>query len=261
MSRSVANAVANARPARASSGVGPAKSLGKVVGVPGSPQVPQVNQKGGANRAASLNPLTKRVESSAPTAAAATNPSTGLPWDARAEQEAQEAKTGYENTEAELAGNWTAREGYYGFGANGADNPYSQAALLATHHEWNERGRSNASGLQTFAGSNVNAERQEVGRYTTSYGQLLQAYEDEKAAKERDEEAAKRSYEGVAGEGGTAQLGALQRAGETEPQPVAAPVSPDGGGGGGSSKLPKPANAPSGKKWAWNGSQWHLVKA
>lgn len=254
MARSVANAVANARP------------VPKVVGIKGSPQVPQVNQKGGTNRSTSLNPLTKSYEASNPVAAAsAPPPPAGMPWDSAAQQQVNEAKTGYEDTESELAGGWAAREGYYGFGENGANNPLSQAALLATHHEWNERGRSNSSGLQAFAGSNVNAEREEVGHYTTSYGQLLQAYEDEKAAKEREEEKAKRDYESVAGEGGTAQLGALQRAGESE-APAVGPEGPEGGGGGsggggGKSKPPKPSSAPANKKWAWNGSQWHLVKA
>jgi hypothetical protein len=156
-----------------------------------------------------------------------------MPWDAQAQQEVGEATNNYNDTIAELGANWAGRETYYGFGENGANNPYSQAALLAKHHEWNERGRSNASGLQAFAGSNVNAERQEVGRYTTSYGQLLQAYEAEKAANDAKKERALHEYQdvvGVEGKGGSAQLGAIQRAQETEPEPVA---PPEGGGGGG----------------------------
>jgi hypothetical protein len=237
MARSVAAAVAAARPVRAASGVGNATSLGKVVGVPGSPQVPQVSQKGGANRGTSLNPLTKRVAGGgAPSASAAAAPTrdSAAPWDAQAESEAGEAETAFNTKEAELAGNWTAREGYYGFGANGANNPYSQASLLATHHEWNERGVLNGAGNQLYAGSTVNAHRQETGRYTTSYGQLLQAYEDEKAAKEREETAAGSAYETALKNAG---LGAIGRASATEPEPVAA----GGGGGGGASRGSAPA--------------------
>jgi hypothetical protein len=150
--------------------------------------------------------------------------STTLPWDAQAQAESNDATTRYTNAEAGLAGNWASRESFYGFGDNGANNPYSQAALLATHHEWNERGRSNASGLHAFDGSNVNARNEEANRYASSYEQLLQAYEAEKAQKTREEEAAQREYEdvvGVDGKGGSAQLGAIQRASEAEPAPIA----------------------------------------
>lgn len=149
-----------------------------------------------------------------------------MPWDAQAQQESGEALTAETNTIAELGANWAGRETYYGFGDNGANNPYSQAALLATHHEWNERGRSNSSGLQAFAGSNVNAEREEQGRYTTSYGQLLQAYQAEKAAETAKEERAKQELNDAES---AAQLGAIQRAQESEPEPAA--VSSPGGGG------------------------------
>jgi hypothetical protein len=71
-----------------------------------------------------------------------------MPWDARAQQESGEALTNEQNTLNELGANWTGREIYYGFGENGANNPYSQAAMLAKHHEWNERGRQNGAGLQ-----------------------------------------------------------------------------------------------------------------
>lgn len=221
MPRNLAHAVSNARPARASSGVH--RANGGTTAPAGSSRGPTTGLS--SNRAFNTNHPSyvaqpSKPAPSAPAAAPAPAAPTGMPWDARAQQEFGAAQTKYNDTIAELQGNWATREQFYGFGANGANNPYSQASLLAKHHEWNERGRSNASGLQAFAGSNVNAEREEVGRYTTSYEQLLQAYEAEKAQNQRKEEQAK--HEEEEGEE-NAQLGAIERAQQTEPEPVAAP--------------------------------------
>jgi hypothetical protein len=221
VARNLANAVAAARPVRASSGVHAANggTTAQSIGVSRAKTASGI----GLGAARVVKPA---ASAPAPATASAPAPGISMPWDARAQQEVGEAQTTEGNALGELGADWTGREAYYGFGANGANNPYSQATLLATHHEWNERGRSNASGLQAFAGSNVNAERENVNNYTTSYGQLLQAYEAEKVSKEAREEAAKRE---LAAAEQAAQLAAIERAAETAPEPVAAPSSPGGG--------------------------------
>jgi hypothetical protein len=58
--------------------LGTAKPVSRLVGIKGSPQVPQVNQAGGSNRATSLNPLTKAIaaKSAATAPASPTNVAT-----------------------------------------------------------------------------------------------------------------------------------------------------------------------------------------
>jgi hypothetical protein len=190
-----------------------------------------------------------------------------LPWDSVAEGQAATAGVGYNNSIAQNASNRALGESEFGvgegMGGNGyayndyKNNPYSQAAILQHNHESNSRGINTTAGQALYSGQTGNAQTIESGRTNQAHQGIVN--EDARAnanwnAEEKAAEVAEQEAVNAAKEG------AIQRALEATPPevPLGNGGNSNGGSGGGKEKIPYPA--PANKKWAWNGSHWHLVK-
>jgi hypothetical protein len=140
------------------------------------------------------------------------------PWDSQAEREQSEAGFEKAQTTADLAGERQAQEEQSGLGPAGADNPYSDAAMLKRQRESSSRGQLNTAGNQLYAGSTINAQRGIQSAYDQSYNQLTATDAQQAAANARGVNTANREYElGLA----KIKEGAYNRALETEPAPLA----------------------------------------
>jgi len=187
---------------------------------------------------------------------------TALPWDSIAEGQVATAGANYKNSVAQVAANRAIGEQEFGIDVGYDDyrnNPYSQAAILQHNHESNARGINTTAGQALYSGQTANAQAIEQGRTNQAHQELVNADERAKAnwlAEERAAEIADQEAINAAKEG------AIQRALEATPPEVPPEVPLNEGSGGGSQQKEKiPYPAPPKKKWAWNGSHWHLVKA
>jgi len=186
---------------------------------------------------------------------------TALPWDNIAEGQVATAQKAGIDSKTQIAAN---RD--YGLREFGLDpgyndpkaNPYSQAAILQHNHESNARGINVTAGQALYSGQTGNAQTIESGRTNQAHQGLVNAEEQAKATWIAEEKAAQHAEEeGI----NSAKEGAVQRGIESYHPEVPLPEGGGNNGGGGNQKPPKPGSAPPNKKWAWNGSNWHLVKA
>lgn len=198
------------------------KPASGLVGVKGSPRVPQVNQAGGTNRATSLNPLTKSYEANNPATGPAVNPSP-QPWDSIAEGKAAAAGANYKNAVDQTAANRATGLSEYGLehelGLNGVydddlkNNPFSQAAVLQHNHESAQRGILTTAGQAGYSGQTGNAQGAETGRTNQSHQALVNEQERAKAGWIAEEKAAERARNEAVEE---AKEGAINRAVEAD---------------------------------------------
>jgi hypothetical protein len=149
------------------------------------------------------------------------------PWDARAEREATETGLEHEEAGTDLAAKRRSEQEQSGLGPAGADNPYSDAAMLKRQREAGSRGQLNTAGNQLYAGSTLNAQDQIASTYDQGFNALTAADAAGQAAYERGKNTANKGYElGLA----KIREGALDRVLQSEPAPLA--VGPGGGRGG-----------------------------
>jgi hypothetical protein len=139
------------------------------------------------------------------------------PWDSQAERESSEAGFERAATGANLTAARNAEEEQSGLGA-GADNPYSDAAMLKRQREANSRGQLNTAGNSLYSGSTLNAQREISSAYDRSYNALTTKDALQAAAFQRGTDETNREYElGL----DKIKEGALNRALESEPAPLA----------------------------------------
>ncbi len=177
-----------------------------------------------------------------------------LPWDSVAEGKVANAGAQYKNTAAQIAANRDIGLREFGLDPGYNDwknNPYSQAAVLQHNHEANEAGINVTAGQALYSGQTGNAQGIEAGRRNQGFNALQNQEAQAKANWTAEEKAAEQRLKEEKQE---AQEGAIER-GLNAPQPE---VPLPGGNGPQKEKIPYPA--PQNKKWAWNGSHWHLVK-
>lgn len=103
-----------------------------------------------------------------------------MPFDSIAQRE--EAQLGNESadTRASLAAKYAAAQSDLGFGS-GASNPYSQSAENQTQLDNNQRGITNASGNQLYAGSTANAQSGARSEYDKNQKQIEDQFASEQA--------------------------------------------------------------------------------
>ncbi len=141
-----------------------------------------------------------------------------MPWDSQAERESAELDNEAGDTRTQIASDYQRSQEELGFGA-GADDPYSQAALLKERREASRRGIMATAGNQLYAGSTVNAQRGTQRQFDIGYQQLQDTAARDQAVYntgtgriQRDEQL------GL----GAIKEGALNRAAASEPPPLAA---------------------------------------
>lgn len=191
-----------------------------------------------------------------------------LPWDNIAEGQVATAQKTAADTRTQIAANRALGLREFGLDPGYNDpkaNPYSQAAILQHNHESNARGINVTAGQALYSGQTGNAQTIEQGRTNQAHQGLVGAEEQAKANWLAEEQAARHAEEEAIN---AAKEGAVQRGIESYHPEVPLPEGGAGnnnGSGGGSGagnqqkeKIPYPA--PANKKWAWNGSHWHLVK-
>jgi hypothetical protein len=180
-----------------------------------------------------------------------------LPWDSVAEGQVANAGSQYKATSEQIAANKDIGLREFGLDPGYNDwknNPYSQAAILQHNHEGNEAGIKVTAGQALYSGQTGNAQGIEAGRRNRGFNDLSNAEARQKAQWVREEQDAATALKEAKNE---AQGGAIDRALKAEPEDVPLP----GGSNGGQQKEKIPYPPPPNKKWAWNGSHWHLVKA
>jgi hypothetical protein len=186
---------------------------------------------------------------------------TALPWDNIAEgQVATAQKTGID-TKTQIAANRALGLSEFGLDPGYDDpkaNPYSQAAILQHNHESNARGINVTAGQALYSGQTGNAQTIEQGRTNQAHQGLVNEENQAKARWLGEEKAAEHREEE---EINSAKEGAVQRGIESNHPEVPLPEGGGGNNGGGQQKEKIPYPAPPKKKWEWNGSHWHLVKA
>ena len=202
----------------------------------------------------------KQVTTKSPASALGSGNGTALPWDSIAEGKASNAQLNRQNTNAQVAANRNVGLQEFGIDAGYDDyknNPFSQAAILQHNHESNARGINVTAGQAGYSGQTGNAQGAEQGRTNQAHYGIVNENARAKANWTAEEKAAEAAVQREINE---AKEGAVDRA-AAQPGPEV-PLGNEGGKGGGSQpkeKIPYPA--PANKKWAWNGSHWHLVKA
>jgi hypothetical protein len=141
-----------------------------------------------------------------------------VPWDSGAETSAQGLGLQYANRQAGLSGDQTYEEEQTGIGANGANNPYSDAAMLKRQRDIGNRGAVNGAGNQLYAGSTVNAVRGVAGAYDRNLKGLEASFARNQELRRRQQQEAEADYQtGL----GSIQESALDRAVESPSEPVA----------------------------------------
>jgi hypothetical protein len=189
--------------------------------------------------------------------ASALGPGNGpaLPSDSIAEGKIANAQSGNVATHQQIASNRALGLAEFGLDPGYNDpkaNPYSQAAVLQHNHESNQRGILTTAGQAIYSGQTGNAQLGDQGRFNQGHQELVNTENRAKANWEAEEKAADQAEKEAIW---AAKEGAVERATQAPGPEVPLP----GGGGGGKERIPYPA--PANKKWAWNGSHWHLVKA
>lgn len=147
-----------------------------------------------------------------------------MPWDSTAQREKAELGNQAADTRAALEEKYKRAQSELGFGS-GADNPYSASAENKQQLGSNQRGITNASGSQLYAGSTVNAQSQARSAYDKTQKGLEDSYAEAQAAHTgglaktaRDEQL------GVAG----IKEGALDRRAASTPKPLGVGAGPLG---------------------------------
>lgn len=144
-------------------------------------------------------------------------PSSPMPYDSTAEREGAELGNEAGDTRARLTTRFLRQQEDLGFGA-GAANPYSSAALLVREREAAQRGSLQTAGNSLYAGSTLNASREIGQRYDEGRKKLEQSYDRARTDYEEGGQQTERDYRlGLA----KIKEGALNRALEREPAPLA----------------------------------------
>ena len=139
-----------------------------------------------------------------------------MPWDSQAQRES--AELGAESADARtgLAAGFDRAQRELGFGA-GAGDPYSLAAQNKTALASNQRGITNASGNQLYAGSTANAQSSARSEFDKTqkgledeFAQAQTAFNQGTARTARDEQIAQAGI----------KEGALERRLATDPRPL-----------------------------------------
>lgn len=166
--------------------------------------------------------------------AGAPSPSTGLPqastampWDSQATLESAGQYRSAEDKLAGLRGNWDAEQRSIGIGQGYENNPYSQASLLQRQREIGIRGINQRPG-QLYSGATINHLGQAERGYNEDFAHLQESYEARKAGVEREELATQHEIQQAQE---AAQLAAIERAREAEPEPAPVAGAPAPGQG------------------------------
>jgi len=104
-----------------------------------------------------------------------------MPWDSQAQRESGELGNEAADTRASLAAQYAKAQSDLGFGS-GASNPYSASAENKTQLTNDQRGITNASGNQLYAGSTANAQSSARGAYDKTQKGLEDTFSEAQGA-------------------------------------------------------------------------------